>query len=307
MPPWLVELFNDTPLVVFIFIANLIASFITFLLLLPYMFRFEFVFDRALLYKMLVYGLPIMIGSLAYATNENLDKLLLGDMLGKEQMGIYAACYKLGVFMTLYVTAFRLGAEPFFFNHAENENAKETYSKIMTWFTIFGSVFMLIVVLYINLFAGILLGKPEYYKALQIVPVILLANLFLGIYNNLSVWYKLTDRTKYGMFFSVFGAMLTIIFNMLLIPKIGFMASAWTTLFAYGGMTVVSYFYGKKYYDVPYKVSKVLLYLVFSTLLSFISFHYLRENYIASSIFLAGFLTIVFLFEKQDLKQILKQ
>jgi len=256
---------------------------------------------------MLVYGLPIMIGSLAYVTNENLDKLLLGDMLGKEQMGIYAACYKLGVFMTLYIMAFRLGAEPFFFNHAHKENAKETYAKILTWFTIIGALFMLIVVVYINLFAGILLAKPEYYQALAIVPIILLANLFLGIYNNLSVWYKLTDKTKYGMYFSVFGALLTIAFNLIFIPKIGFMASAWATLIAYGTMTIISYFYGKKYYAVPYNISKVILYIVISVGLSFISYYYFKENYLISTLIIIAFVVFIALNEKEELKTIIKQ
>jgi len=307
IPEIITDSYQNTPTVVYIFIANLIASLTTFLMLLPYIFKFKFDFDGKVLRKMLVYGLPIMVGSLAYVTNENLDKLLLGDMLGKEQMGIYAACYKLGVFMTLYIMAFRLGAEPFFFNHAHKENAKETYAKILTWFTIIGALFMLIVVVYINLFAGILLAKPEYYQALAIVPIILLANLFLGIYNNLSVWYKLTDKTKYGMYFSVFGALLTIAFNLIFIPKIGFMASAWATLIAYGTMTIISYFYGKKYYAVPYNISKVILYIVISVGLSFISYYYFKENYIISTLIIIAFVVFIALNEKEELKTIIKQ
>ena len=307
IPKIITDSYQNTPTVVYIFIANLIASLTTFLMLLPYIFKFKFDFDVKVLRKMLVYGLPIMVGSLAYVTNENLDKLLLGDMLGKEQMGIYAACYKLGVFMTLYIMAFRLGAEPFFFNHAHKANAKETYAKILTWFTIIGALFMLIVVVYINLFAGILLAKPEYYQALAIVPIILLANLFLGIYNNLSVWYKLTDRTKYGMYFSVFGALLTIAFNLILIPKIGFMASAWATLIAYGTMTIISYFYGKKYYAVPYNIRKVILYIVISVGLSFISYYYFKENYIISTLIIIAFVVFIAINEKEELKTIIKQ
>ena len=307
IPEIITDSYQNTPTVVYIFIANLIASLTTFLMLLPYIFKFKFDFDGKVLRKMLVYGLPIMVGSLAYVTNENLDKLLLGDMLGKEQMGIYAACYKLGVFMTLYIMAFRLGAEPFFFNHAHKENAKETYAKILTWFTIIGALFMLIVVVYINLFAGILLAKPEYYQALAIVPIILLANLFLGIYNNLSVWYKLTDKTKYGMYFSVFGAFLTIAFNIIFIPKIGFMASAWATLIAYGTMTIISYFYGKKYYAVPYNISKVILYIIISVGLSFISYYYFKENYIISTLIIIAFVVFIALNEKEELKTIIKQ
>ncbi len=303
LPEIITESYNTTPAVVYIFIANLIASLTTFLMLLPSMFKFGFEFDRKILQKMLAYGLPIMVGSLAYVTNENLDKLLLVDAIGKDQMGIYAACYKLGVFMVLYVMAFRLGAEPFFFNHSDKANAKETYAKILTWFTIIGAFFMLIVIAYINLFAGILLA-PEYFEALAIVPIILLANLFLGIYNNLSVWYKLTDKTKYGMYFSIFGAVLTISFNVIFIPIIGYMASAWATLIAYSGMTFISYFYGKKHYKVPYNISKVFLYILISVGLSYISYEHFKENYIVSTLFIIIFLAFIAINERKELKTI---
>jgi len=306
LPVFLTNFYNNTPTVFFIFIANLVASFVTFLLLIPYILKFNLIFDATVFKKMLAYGWPIMVGSLAYITNENLDKLLLGEMLGKTQMGIYAACYKLGVFMTLYIMAFRLGAEPFFFNHAHKKNAKETYAKILTWFTIFGSLFMLIVIVYINLFAHILLGKPEYYGALAIVPVILLANLFLGIYNNLSVWYKLTDKTRFGMYLSILGAFITIGLNLALIPKLGFMASAWATLTAYSVMAVTSYFYGKKHYKVPYNLKKIILYTFISVALSFISYNYFKENYSISTLFVIVFLIFVVLNEKNDIKTLLK-
>lgn len=307
LPHFLATHYQETPTVVYIFIANLIASFATFLLLLPSMLKFKFEFDKVLLRKMLNYGIPIMIGTLAYVTNENLDKLLLRGEIGKSEMGIYAACYKLGVFMTLYITAFRLGAEPFFFNEAHKENAKEKYAIIMKWFTIFGAFFMLAVVAFINIPANLLLAKPEYFEALAIVPIILLANLLLGVYNNLSIWYKLTDRTKYGMYFSVFGAMITIAVNLLLIPEIGFMASAWATLAAYGSMCIISYFYGKKYYKVPYNFPRILLYIAVSVGLSFISFYQFKENYIISTVFVLAFAGLIFLNEKNELKNIIKK
>lgn len=305
LPAFLESYYQATPTVVFIFMANLIASFVTFLLLLPYMFRFGFKFDKKLLYRMMQYGIPIMIGTLAYVTNENLDKLMLGNMLGKDEMGVYAACYKLGVFMTLYVTAFRLGAEPFFFNHADKANAKQTYATILNWFTIFGALFMLIVVAYINYLAGFIIDQA-YFGALAIVPIILLANLLLGVYNNLSVWYKLTDRTKFGMYFSVFGAGLTIVLNLVFIPKIGFMASAWATLAAYASMTLISYFYGKKYYEVPYQVKKVALYILISFGLSVLSFYYFKENYYISTVLVLAFIAFIGINERQQIKTILK-
>ena len=307
LPESIVNYYNNYPKVIHIFVAGTVASLSTFLLLFPAVFKFKFEFDLCLFKRMFKYSFPIMIGSLAFVTNENLDKLLLGDILGEKQMGIYAACYKLGVFMTLYIMAFRLGAEPFFFNNADKKNAKETYSKVLTWFTIFGSFFMLIVVVFIDLFAKILLGKPEYFTALSIVPIILLANLFLGIYNNLSIWYKLTDKTKYGMYFSIIGAIITIFFNLVMIPKIGFIASAWATLIAFGTMMVLSYFVGKKHYPVNYKLKKIAYYLVFSIVFEWISFTLFRGQYWFSIITILLFFGLIYYNEKDEIKQILKR
>jgi O-antigen/teichoic acid export membrane protein len=307
LPGFIVEYYNSYPKVMHIFVAGTIASATTFLLLFPFVFKFKFDFDFQLLRKMLRYSLPIMIGSLAFVTNENLDKLLLSDLIGEKDMGIYAACYKLGVFMTLYIMAFRLGAEPFFFNQADKKNAKETYSKILTWFTILGALFMLIVVVFIDIFAHILLGKPEYFEALKIVPIILLANLFLGIYNNLSVWYKLTDKTKYGMYFSLLGAIITVVFNIIMIPRIGFMASAWATLITYGFMMTISYLVGKKHYPVPYQLKKVGFYVLFTTVLCWVSFSLFRNEIWFSISAIFSYFGVVFLIEKSTIKTFLKR
>ncbi len=307
VPQLIIENFEQNPLVLYIFIANLIASGVTFLLLLPIVFKFKISFDKQLLVKMLTYGLPIMISSIAFVTNENLDKLLLNKYLGKDQMGIYAASYKLGVFMSLYIMAFKLGAEPFFFNHAKEENAKKTYARILNWFTIIGAGFLVIIVVYIDLFANILLGKDEYFEALAIVPIILLANLFLGIYYNLSVWFKLTDKTKYGMYFSLVGAAITIVLNIVFIPKIGFMASAYATLIAYSSMTVISYYYSRKYYSIPYQFKNILFYLILSTGISYFSFVFFRGNIIVSSLLLILFIGIILIYEKSEIKKLLKK
>lgn len=299
---------NGQPQVIYIFLANVIASLFTLIVLLPIVIKIKFSFDKTVFKKLITYSIPIMIGSLAYVTNENIDKLFLGDLIGDKEMGIYAGCYKLGVFMTLYIMAFRLGAEPFFFNHAKEKNAKNNYATILKWFTILGAIFMLVVVCYIDLFANILLGKPEYFEALQIVPIILLANLCLGIYNNLSIWYKLTDKTLYGMYISIFGALVTILFNIIMIPIIGFMASAWATLAAYGSMMVISYFIGKKHYPVPYQIKNIIKYLVIVSLFSYISFmETFRGNYIVATALVLVFLGIVFFSEKNELKQLLNK
>ncbi|MCF6223651.1 MAG: polysaccharide biosynthesis C-terminal domain-containing protein [Flavobacteriaceae bacterium] len=306
VPQLILDHFDQNVLVVYIFIASLIASATTFILLLPIVLKLKWSFDKKLLYKMLNYGLPILISSIAYVTNENLDKLLIDKYLGKEQMGIYAASYKLGVFMTLFILAFRLGAEPFFFNKANDKNAKEIYAKILVWFTIIGTFFMLIIIVFIDNFANILLGKEEYFQALFIVPIILLANLFLGIYYNLSVWFKLTDKTKYGMYFSLVGAIITIWINIVFIPKIGFMASAIATLSAYFFMTIASYYYGKKHYTIPYNIKKIFTYIMLSIGLSYFSFTIFRGNIILSIVFVFGFVGFTLWNEKNEIKQILK-
>lgn len=296
--------FDNPPQIIYIFFAGVVASLFTFIMMLPILFKFQWSFDKKVLKKLLIYGLPIMVSSLAYVTNENFDKIILENLKGKEQMGIYAACYKLGVFMTLFIMAFRMGAEPFFFNQADKENAKESYATILTWFTIIGSVFMFVIIAYIHIFAK-LIGKESFLEALAIVPIILLANLFLGIYNNLSIWYKLTDKTKYGMYISVFGAIVTIAFNIVFIPIYGYMASAWATLIVYGSMTVVSYFYGKKHYPVPYNLKKVSFYLLISIIFSFMSFRFYQENYYVSTLLLIAFVGLVYSMEKTTIKKIL--
>ncbi|PTX60386.1 O-antigen/teichoic acid export membrane protein [Kordia periserrulae] len=296
------------PQVIYIFLANVFASVLTLLLLLPNILKIKWTFDKQVLRKLLIYGIPIMIGSLAYVTNENIDKLFLGDMIGKSEMGKYAACYKLGVFMTLYITAFRLGAEPFFFNHAKEKNAKNNYATILKWFTILGAVFMLVVVAYVDLFASVLIRQEEYLDALAIVPIILLANLCLGIYNNLSIWYKLTDKTKYGMYISIFGAIVTILFNIIMIDKIGFMASAWATLVAYGSMMVISYIIGQKHYKVPYNIKQIAGYIILAAILSLVSFYDgFRGNYIIATALVLVFLTVVYIVEQKELKRLLRK
>ncbi len=305
LPQFVLNYYNSSPQVIHIFVSGLLASAVTFLILFPIIFKFKFQFDTLLFKKMFRYGAPIMVGSLAFVTNENLDKILLGTIIGDYEMGIYAACYKLGVFMTLYIMAFRLGAEPFFFNQAAKKNAPKTYAKILSWFTILGALFMLVVIVFLDTFAALLLGNPIYFKGLQIVPIILLANLFLGIYNNLSIWYKLTDKTRYGMYFSVIGAIITIVFNLVFIPKIGFIASAWATLCAYGCMTIISYRMGKKQYPVPYNLKKIGVYIFISILFSSLSYFVFRGNNFVSFVFIVLFLAGIYFNERTELKKLL--
>jgi len=307
VPEFVLERYSSTDQVQYIFLANLLASGATFLILLPYFFRSKIEFQFGIFKQMWKYGWPIMIAGIAFVINEMLDKILLKEMISEDIMGAYAGCYKLAIFMTIFVQAFRMGAEPFFFNHSKKENAKQTYANILNYFVIFGSLILLVMVVFLDFFKILIIPNPEYWVTISVVPIILLANLFLGIYHNLAVWYKLTDRTKAGMYISIIGAIITIVMNIALIPVIGFMASAYTTLVAYGSMMLISFYFGKKYYPVPYNIKSIMLYLFLAVGLSAVSFIYFRENYYIGVLFLGIFLITVFLNERKDFKQILNQ
>jgi O-antigen/teichoic acid export membrane protein len=260
---------------------------------------------------MMKYALPVLVAGIAFSINEAFDRILLKYLLpeniAETQVGLYSACYKLGMFMTLFVMAFRLGIEPFFFNHSGHENAKKTYAAITKYFTLFGCLILLVVVVYIDIFKRILIPNQQYWEALKIVPIILLANLFLGIYHNLSVWYKVTDRTKFGAYISVFAAAVTLLLNYLLIPAIGYLGSALATLAAYGSMMVLSYLYGRNYYDVPYEVKKLSGYLLLATGFAAISFYGLPGNIWLGTALLVVFAGIMFYAEKNEFLKIIRK
>lgn len=208
--------------------------------------------------------------------------------------------------MTIFIQAFRLGAEPFFFNHAKEKNAKETYARIMKYFVIFGSAMLVFIIAYLDVFKSLIVRDESYWVAIEIVPIVLLANLCLGIYFNLAIWYKLTDKTRYGMYLSLIGATITIVFNVVMIEKIGFIASAWATLIAYGTMMIISYYLGQKHYAVPYSLKSILSYLVFAIVLSIIALKTNTNYYINTGLVLV-FLGLVFIIEKREIKQLLKR
>ncbi|SHI66015.1 Membrane protein involved in the export of O-antigen and teichoic acid [Mesonia phycicola] len=299
------ESFKSEP-VQYVFISNLAASAFTFILLLPYFFRTKLEFSTSILKKLLSYGWPIMVAGMAYVINENFDKWLLPQLLGKDVNGAYSACYKIAVFMTIFIQGFRLGAEPFFFSHAKEKNAKTTYAFVMKYFVILGSLMLLFVTVYLDWFKQMLVANSSYWVAISIVPVVLLANLFLGIYFNLSIWYKLIDKTRFGMYLSLIGALITIILNYLLIPIIGFMASAYTTLIAYSSMVVISYLLSRKYYAVPYDLSRILMYLILSTSFAFTSFYVFDNHKLIGTLLLFLFLGIIYVKEKKEIIQLLQ-
>lgn len=297
--------------VAYVFIANLVASALTLIMLLPLYIKIGFGFDKGIWRQMMKYAIPVLIAGIAFSVNEAFDRILLKYLLPQDiaevQVGLYSACYKLGMFMTLFVMAFRLGIEPFFFNYSEEHNAKATYAAITKYFTLFGCLILLVVIVYIDLFKRILIPNSQYWEAIKIVPLILLANLFLGIYHNLSVWYKVTDRTKFGAYISVFAAVITLLLNFVLIPYIGYIGSAIATLAAYGSMMVLSYLYGQKYYLIPYDLKKVGGMLGLSILLAALSFYVFRGNLWIGTILLLIFVSVLIIFEKRNFLRIVRK
>jgi O-antigen/teichoic acid export membrane protein len=249
----------------FIFLANLIASVCKMLLLLPQLRGFRFRDGLRVIRPLLAYSLPMVVIGFAGVINEMLDRAILKYLLPydlKENLrilGIYGACYKLSILMTLFVQAFRYAGEPFFFAYAGRDDARQAYALVLKYFVIFCVFIFLLVTLFLDVFKYFV--GAEYREGLDVVPILLMANLFLGVYVNLSVWYKLTDRTGMGAWVSLAAALVTIGLNFWWIPIIGYRGSAWAHLASYGGMAMVSYLLGRHYYPIPYPVFRLTAYL----------------------------------------------
>jgi O-antigen/teichoic acid export membrane protein len=257
--------------IMFILIANLLASGLKLLLVYNIIAKVKFIFDWELIKKMLSYSWPLVIAGFAGIINETLDRVLLKQILynpdipnsleqATAQVGIYSACYKLAMLVTIFLQAYRYAAEPFFFSQLKNQDRNVVFVRTMNVF--------IAIVCFAFLFVSINLGvfkffirKEAYYVGLSVVPILLLANVCLGIYYNQSVWYKLSNQTKFGAYIALIGAGITILVNVLFIPMYGYMASAWATLLAYMAQMIISFYLGKKYYPIPYDVRKFYLYV----------------------------------------------
>ena len=295
----------------YIFISNLVASAVTLLLLVRFYFKVSYIIDPLLWKKMMKYALPVLVAGVAFSINETFDRVLLERLLpeniARASIGMYSACYKLALFMMLFSTAYRLGIEPFFFNQSKNQDAEKNYAKVLELFVVFGAVILLTVVVFIDFLKVLLIPNQAYWEAMCVVPLLLLAYFFLGIYHNLSVWYKVTDRTKFGAYISVFGALITLLINALFIVEFNYMASAVATLVAYFTMTLLSYYFGMKYYPIPYNIKKIALYICLTIFLSALSFYKFRENYFLGSGLNILLISIICANEKMIIKQLLKK
>lgn len=260
----------------YVFIANLAASAATLLLLHRQLLGWRPAFDMRLLGRMLAYSSPLLIVGFGGMVNETIDRFMILERFAgtveqaRSANGIYSANYKLAVLIVLFIQAFRMGAEPFFFRQsAENANAPVLYARVMKFFVIACCLGFLGVVLFLDVwkhFMGIR-RHPEYLQGLMVVPILMLAKIFLGVYYNLSIWYKLTDRTLTGAWITLGGALVTLAVNYLLIPHLGYLACAWATFLCYGSMMAASYRLGQRHYRVPYAWKKLTAYLVICVVL----------------------------------------
>jgi len=302
-------LFTPTIGVGYVFIANLFASAFKFVLLSPYLYRIKYSISWPMLKKMLSYGWPLLVASLAIIVNENADKIMLKwmlkDSLGVDGatsvVGIYGACYKISIIISIFIQAFRYAAEPFFFNQAKEQDATKTYALVMKYFVIVCSFIFLGVMLYMDIIKHFV-RKEEYWVGLNVVPYLLLANIFLGIFYNLSIWYKLSGKTRYGAAIAIVGAIITIVMNYILIPYMGYLGSAITTLVCYFSMVLISYWLGQKYFPVDYPLKRIFSYLVLAIGLYGITTVLNLETsvlkYTIHSLLMVAYLVTVFILEK---------
>jgi len=318
--PWLILNYGDTAFmqwmsswyrmdskVDYIFISNVISSGLMTLLFIPQWIKINFVFDKLLWKKMIIYALPLLVFGMAGAINEVIDRVLLKYLLPENiamaQVGIYGAVYKISILMTIFIQAYRYAAEPFFFAHEKHKEAKEMYANMMKYFVMITTVIFLGTMLYMDIIIHFI-GK-NFRSGAPVIPILLLANLFLGIYYNLSVWYKLTNRTRYGAYISIFGALVTLSLNFYWIPRIGYTGSAWATFICYGSMMVISYFIGRKFYPIPYNIGRILFYLGLSVGFYFISINLGIEpvniRLSVNTIIFMLFISILFFMERKNL------
>lgn len=298
----------------YVFISNLIASATIILILLPEILAIKLKYDWVLIKQMLNYSFPVLIVGITGMINQNIDKILLPKLITEEQnpmgqLGIYGANFKLAVLMNMFIQAFRYAFEPFFFSQKKDSGSTEIYAIIMKYFVIFGLLIFLGMTLFIDVIKIVI--DASYHEGLKVVPIILMANLFLGVYFTLSLWYKLTDKTIYGAYIASGGAVLTLVLNSLLIPVIGYMGSAIALLICFSGMTVVSYILGQKHFPVNYNLKRMGVYFVVAVALFFLfngfEYHSVLLKYTIAVLLFCSFCVLVFFKEKREVLAMLKK
>jgi len=303
----------------YVLLAGIVQNVFVLLLLKKEISALRFSFDFNLWKQMMLYALPLILVGFGGMVNETFDRIMLGwwapggsPDANKAIVGIYSACYKLSILITISVQAFRMGAEPFFFKQSTEENAPKTYARVMKFFVITLCIMFLMVVLYLDIWKEFI-RNPSMYVGLRIVPILLIANIFLGVYYNLSIWYKLSNKTMAGAWITLLGAVITIAINFIAIPYFSYMASAWATLICYGTMMYVSYKWGQKVYPIPYATKKLIAYFVITLLLYgiYLLVELITKNNAArlsiASFELIAFILFVARIEKKEIKSLLQK
>ena len=308
--------YNKDLVVGYIIIANLAASVFTLLFLWKEFSAFKWEFNKELWKEMIIYTLPLLIVGFGGVINETFDRIMLGwwspaagETAKHAEVGTYSACYKLSILITLFIQAFRMGAEPFFFKQATGENAQKVYARVMKFFVITVCTMFLVVALFLDIWKYFITNRAMW-AGLKVVPVLLLANMFLGIYYNLSIWYKLTNKTMIGAYITLTGALITLAINYFFIPLYGYTACAWATFLCYGSMMVMSFLWGQKYYYIPYAWKKLLAYMVIVVLLFFLhtGINRLFSSFIlnigSGLVLLSAFLLFILKIERKEFQKL---
>ncbi|HUB60662.1 MAG TPA: oligosaccharide flippase family protein [Puia sp.] len=299
----------------YVLLANVIQNVYQLTMLSPLLKGFRWTFDLPLWRQVMVYSLPLTVAGLLAMINETFDRIMLDWRLPHAgnyavyQVGIYSACYRLSLLITVFVQAFRMGAEPFFYRESVQETAQRTYARVMKFFVIFVCGIFLFVMLYLDVLKYFI-QDPAMWVGLKIVPILLFANMFLGVYYNLSIWYKLSTNTRSGAWITFIGAIITLVVNYIFIPIAGYMASAWATCICYGTMMVISYIWGQRVYPVPYAWKKlvafmVIVLVVYCVYLGLCSFsHRLIYRLAVGTILLGGYILFILRVERREFRRL---
>ena len=259
------------------FLFNLVCTSVVMLCMIPELRGFTYVLDRELLKRMLRYSLPLVILGVAGILNQVADKIIFPFVYPDEaeatvQLGIYGAASKIAMIMAMFTQAFRFAYEPFVFGKSKEKDSREVYAQAMKFFIIFTLLAFLAVMFYLDILRHII--GHDYWDGLRVVPIVMAAEIFMGIYFNLSFWYKLIDETRWGAYFSLTGCTILILMNIFLIPKYGYIACAWAGFTGYGVAMLLSYFVGQKKYPIQYDLKAIGMYVLLAAVL------YLAAEYV---------------------------
>lgn len=298
----------------YIFLSNLIASGVTLLLLIPEITGIRWRFNRVLLVDMLRYSAPLLVLGVAGIMNQTIGTILYPSLVADKAeamqgLGVYGANYKIAIVMVMFIQAFRFAYEPFIFaqNKRRGDDKLQAYSDAMKYFVIFAMLIFLGVMYYLDILKYFV--APAYFSGLKVVPVIMMAEFFFGVFFNLSLWYKLTDRTMWGAWFSLLGLVVTIGLNVALVPVMGYMGCAWAAFACYLVMMLASYFVGRVKFPIDYHIGRIMFYVVFAMVLYAVALAIVIPvewaNLAWRTLLLAVYLLVVCRVEKINIKQLL--